>query len=334
MRIEVIDGRTAPEAELRALYDLVAGNEREALPHWEPSSWEAFLGNARTPLEWRPTTRWVARDDAGHVVGTSTLALERRSTNRDHADIEVDVHPGSRRKGVGRALAGVAAEEAAAERCTMLDAMGREGSALAFAEALGFAPKLRERRSGVRLDAVDPTLLEKWTTPVPGYELVVFDDQYPVEWLERLARAAGVMNTAPLDDFEMEPEVITPEELDELQATRRGRGTEWTTVVAVHAETGEVAGYTEVHFFPGSAAGEQEDTGVWPEHRNQGLGRWLKAAMLLHIMATRPSVRAVETWNAGSNDAMLHINVELGFEVLEWWWNLQGSTEVVLGRTA
>ena len=334
MRIDRIDQQAAPEEELRAVFEIVAANEREALPDWPSLSWEWFLGNARTALDWRPRTRWVARDDDGTVVGSALLALERRSTNRDHADIEVDVAAGARRAGVGRALVRAAAELAGAEGCTMLDAMCREeGPGRPFTEAVGFAPKLRERRSGLRFDRLDDALLERWATPVPGYELIVWDDGFPEEWLARLARAAAVMNTAPLDDFEMEPEIITPAELDELQANRRAQGTSWTTIAAVHGESGEVAGYTEVLFQPGRPVAEQEDTGVWPEHRNRGIGRWLKAAMLLHILEARPSVRAVETWNAGSNDAMLHINIELGFEVLEWWWNIQGPTEAVLEGT-
>lgn len=335
MRIERIDGRAASEADLRAIYEIVAGNEREALPDWEPRSWDDFLGSHRTPLAWRPTTRWVALDDDGAVVGTAALALERRSTNRDHADIEVDVHPSARRRGIGRALVRAAVEQARAEGCTVIDAMCREeGGGMRFAEALGMAPKLRERRSGLRFDHLDLALLEKWAIPVPGYELVVFDDGYPTEWLERMARAAAVMNTAPLDDFEMEPEVITPEELDQLAQSRLRKGTRFTNIAAVETATGEIAGYTELLYRNGRTIAEQEDTGVWPEHRNRGLGRLLKASMLLRMLETRPWLRGVETWNAGSNDAMLHINVELGFEVLEWWWNIQGSTEVVLARAS
>ncbi|MDQ1396172.1 MAG: hypothetical protein QOG64_1431, partial [Acidimicrobiaceae bacterium] len=62
----------------------------------------------------------------------------------------------------------------------------------------------------------------------------------------------------------------------------------------------------------------QGDTAVDPAHRNRGIGRWLKAAMLLHVMDERPELRRIETENAGSNDAMLGINVALGFEVLQW----------------
>jgi GNAT superfamily N-acetyltransferase len=59
---------------------------------------------------------------------------------------------------------------------------------------------------------------------------------------------------------------------------------------------------------------EQMDTGVDPKHRNQGLGRWIKAAMALKLRDGYPQVRRIDTENAGSNEPMLNINIEMGFK--------------------
>lgn len=334
MRIEELDERTAPEADLRAAYEVVRANELELTPEWEPDSWENFLGQCRHPLSWRQTTRWVARTDDGAIVGTVVLICAHLSTNRNEAELWLDVAPAVRRRGVGRALLGAAAERALADGRTMLDsACLEQGAGLSFAEAVGMAGKLRERRSGLRLDKVDRGQLEKWAAPVPGYELVSWEGPTPAEWVERMARAEAVMNTAPLDDFEMEPTVITPDELVERDRARVAQGTTMWAVAAVHSATGEVAGYTEIGFVPGRRTVSQANTGVWPEHRNRGLGRLLKAEMLRRLLDRRPDVSAVETWNAGSNEPMLKINIELGFDVVDWWWNLQGPTTEVLKRT-
>ena len=37
-------------------------------------------------------------------------------------------------------------------------------------------------------------------------------------------------------------------------------------------------------------------TGVFPQYRNRGLGRWLKAAMLDKVLKERPQVKYVRTW--------------------------------------
>ncbi|HVF73783.1 MAG TPA: GNAT family N-acetyltransferase [Acidimicrobiales bacterium] len=334
MRIELLDEQTAPEADLRAAYEVARANELELTPDWEPDSWEDFLAQARHPLSWRRTTRWVARTDDDTIVGTVVLICAYLSTNRHEAELWLDVAPMARRRGVGRSLLRAAAEHALADGRTLLDSGCREhGTGPAFAEAVGMVAKLRERRSGLRLDGLDRGLLEKWAAPVPGYELVSWEGPTPAEWVERMARAEAVMNTAPLEDFEMEPTVLTPDELVERDTARVAQGTTMWTVAAVDAVTNEVAGYTEIGFVQGRSTVSQGNTGVWPEHRNHGLGRLLKAEMLLRLLDRRPDVSAVETWNAGSNEPMLKINVELGFEVVDWWWNLQGSTTDVLKRT-
>ena len=45
----------------------------------------------------------------------------------------------------------------------------------------------------------------------------------------------------------------------------------------------------------------------------RGLGKWLKAAMLLHVRNLYPKVEVVVTENAGSNAPMLAINTKIGF---------------------
>ena len=51
-----------------------------------------------------------------------------------------------------------------------------------------------------------------------------------------------------------------------------------------------------------------------PKFRGHGLGKWLKAAMLLKVLAERPDVTLVRTGNADMNVPMLKINHALGFK--------------------
>ncbi|MCA1847255.1 MAG: hypothetical protein LC792_29515, partial [Actinobacteria bacterium] len=113
------------------------------------------------------------------------------------------------------------------------------------------------------------------------------------------------------------------------EATQAAQGYESWLLCARHDDSGELAGYTELTFsatWPQKA--EQGDTGVWPKHRDRGLGRWLKAANAVRVLDERPEVKFIDTWNAGSNEAMLGINVAMGFRPIENWGAWQVGTDV------
>jgi hypothetical protein len=124
--------------------------------------------------------------------------------------------------------------------------------------------------------------------------------------------------------------VFTADHWRAIEATNDARGFETWQVCARHDDSGELAGYTELvlpRLWPGACW--QEDTGVWPKHRQRGLGRWLKSVNALRLLDERPEVEFIDTWNAGSNEAMLGINVAMGFRPLENWGDWQASTDTV-----
>ena len=86
------------------------------------------------------------------------------------------------------------------------------------------------------------------------------------------------------------------------------------------------AGFTEVFWHPNRPQLlNQGGTGIFPEYRNNGLGRWLKAAMLHKVLRERPEVKFVRTSNADSNAPMVKINRELGFKpyISQCMWQVE-----------
>ena len=106
---------------------------------------------------------------------------------------------------------------------------------------------------------------------------------------------------------------------------------------AVDVRSGAFAGYTEIMWHPESAEVlGQGETGVLPDHRNKGEGRWLKAAMLERVLEQLPQARLIRTSNAASNEPMLKINHEMGFEPCKsftaWQIDLPNAQEYLAMR--
>src|SRR5690606_15382234 len=319
MNIHEFDANKATEAVLLGLNRIVASVEAEALPDDEPVPFEYRVARWQAPSPEHQLFQRFYAEEGGDIVGyLSTVRLPIDDPAMLIASIVVA--PEHRGRGIGRRLLGFMldwSEPLGIERLTADVAAGLPSEAVL--ERLGMRHVMTVRRSRLEPGAVDWDLMERWIERARDRatddELVRFESRVADEYLERWARIKNVMNTAPREDAEWEDFDMTPEKWRAEEDNTDLRGDDYLAIGGLHVPSGEFAGLTDVflpRLFP--SQGRQGDTGVDPAPRSKGLGRWLKAEMLKWIASSRPEAKRIDTFNAGSNEPMLAINVEMGFE--------------------
>ncbi|PKV82943.1 GNAT family N-acetyltransferase [Streptomyces sp. TLI_146] len=259
---------------------------------------------------------WLASDADAIPLGTAFLRLFNSPGQEHLAELTLGVHPAERRQHVGSQLldAAVAAARADARRCVIAQAeAGSPGDH--FASARGFRKVLTLRFSRLPLADADTTALARIIErPYPGYRLMSWHGTVPDGLAETFAASRRAMDDMPMDDTDYG---TVTWDVDRVRAAAKAveqRGDHLHTVVAVDASDDSIAGFTEL-VVPGDGRGDGQHygTGVLPEHRGHGLGRWMKAESIRYARGRYPGLGSLLTDTAESNTHMRQINDSLGY---------------------
>lgn len=229
------------------------------------------------------------------------------------------VRPEARRQGVARLWLPVIAELMDRHGCTVLGIETEDETGHAFLEWLGARRKLVNVESRLRLADVDWSMLERWSAEgagrSPHTRLEIYDGGPPeAMWADFAPQFTEMFNTMPLEDLDLGDIIITPERLRDW-AERRQMSGEILYTVLTREPDGAMSAVTEITWAPyRPRIVHQEFTGVRADARGRGLGKWVKAAMLLHLRDLHPDLEWVVTDNAHSNGPMLKINRTMGFK--------------------
>ncbi|WP_460662026.1 GNAT family N-acetyltransferase [Kribbella swartbergensis] len=269
-----------------------------------------------TPLtdpDFRPFSRriaWLAADSEGNPVGSAFLRLNSRTSHSHLAELELNVHPAERRRGVGSHLLGAVVAAARDHDVRMVTADARVGSpADLFLEHHGFTVGFtlvyaRLRLADARLDVPES----------PGYRLVSWAGVVPDELAQTFTDARAGMDDAPTGGITYGDDAWDVERTRYAAQVIEQRGDHLITVAAVEESTGVIAGFTEL-VVPGDGNGEAQHygTAVLPAHRGRGLALWMKAEQIRQTRDRFPNLEALVTDTVSTNTPMQHINTRLGY---------------------
>jgi GNAT superfamily N-acetyltransferase len=240
-------------------------------------------------------------------------------TNRDFLEADGYVLPQHRRKGIGRRWLPVALEVLDRHGCRLLNLWSEDEAGHAFLRKLAGEPKFNGAENRLRFSDVDWSMVRRWVEDgearSPDTKLEIYDGPIPDEMLDEFASQFGtIMNTIPWEDLEHGDIVFTAPKLRDRYA-RMGTLDMTQHTVLTREPDGVISGITDVSYTPHlPTIVEQMYTGVRPDSRGRGLGKWIKAAMLEKLRAQYPHAEWMITGNAESNGPMLSINHRLGFK--------------------
>ncbi|MGI8880095.1 MAG: GNAT family N-acetyltransferase [Jatrophihabitans sp.] len=324
------------DADVATWLDVVAAARRhdEAEPAtWPHREWTLTLRDAERPVR---ITTYLAEED-GVAVGTGVLEFTLRD-NPTLSDINIQVLPEHRRRGIGTALfERLRADSLATGRtCAItfvdvpLKADASPGSH--FAIRHGLTVRIREAHQVLRLPIATAhleQLIAGTEARSRAYRFELWTGPCPEQWAEEYAGLLGGLSTeAPSGDTQFEADCY---DVDRLRASERlaaRQGRQVFNAVAV-APDGTLAGHTQLlvpdaDLDPDRAY--QAGTLVWPAHRGHQLGLALKARIHLAAQQQLPELhRMVHTWNAEQNSWMIAVNEALGYRRSSVEFCLQGD---------
>ncbi len=337
MQVLPLDIKT-PAPLVRSWHRLRTATELELEPQVPPAPLDEAFASSLSDALARP--RMLAdgrrRPVTDPVIGYALLELPLLE-NRHLALLDVRVDIGRRRAGAATALARLAARAArqAGRRTMLVEAIdGTPGDAACA--ALGGHSALGSTSSTLWLERLDRKLVDRWiehrAERAAGYSLVRWIGGCPEDLLKPFAQLREAMDTAPKGDLdftvEWSPQSVRAAEDAHARCHRRN------LVLCVRDDaTDELVALTDVLVPEGRRTlAMQEDTVVRPDHRNRGLGRWVKAEMLRWLAEEEPQIEQIVTWNATENAAMRGINIELGFVAGDTWTEWQFAVDALLKR--
>ncbi|MFW9929936.1 MAG: GNAT family N-acetyltransferase, partial [Candidatus Thorarchaeota archaeon] len=269
--------------------------------------------------------RYFVWNNDSKVVGSmyAGILTEKNPSYKGNEHIcqfDISLLPEYRRKRFGTQLLKRVIDLADFHDKFSLLASTNEESGKAFLKKFGFPFALSNKQNRLVLNKVDWPMVQQWVDDGikrnPSTNLLFFN-RIPDSIIESFAKIfTETGNQAPLGSLEISDMVLTPEVLRKREKDFQEVNRIPNIAVTVESD-GDISGLTEILYEEQTKILLQGLTGVRDKYRGRGLGKWIKAAMLLYVKEHYPEASFIKTGNAESNAPMLSINNRLGFTVFK-----------------
>ena len=328
MRIVAFDTHKASDELYNLYFELVEKLGEEKRPGEAPPP-RALLRRIMTTkipevkqYWWLVLKKEIEKEKAIGVarIGFSTKKDPAYKENKHNADIRLDVDKDYRKRGFGSKALQVLIEKAKEDKHvnTLLVDVNLD-SGHQFCRKLGGDVALEAAENRLHMKEVNWSMIEQWkiegdkVAEQEGVTMHFFTDCPEDILAEYVNIYTETINQQPLGDIDLEMRV-TQESRRMQEEQIKQQGLKWFTKIT-REKDGKISGLTEFLQIPEMPERiMQLLTGVKQEYRGRGLGKWLKADMLLYIRDNFPETKFIQTDNAISNKSMISINDRLGFK--------------------
>ena len=322
----------ASEKELRAYYDFFMEILSEARPDEPKRPYDKFIKQVLVHSNSMLVKRWVIWEEE-KIIAYAIIYKTLDGENQHFPEVDIFVLPPWRRQGIGRLMLAKLNAECIKEKCTKLEfsSFSTTPCGSMFLEAIGAEKCTTEYVNQMLMQELDMRLMDAWIAKAAeralDYEIDLWEDEYPINELEGFTKLYNdFWNSIPTGSLDYEYEELTPKRLRNEMDSKVKRGWKNWIMVAKHKTTGDYAGFTSLIFTGFNPEMlNQGNTGVSVEYRNKGLGRWLKAALIKHVLTEMPGIKKIRSENDVTNKPMLNINNQMGFKPIysESYWQIK-----------
>lgn len=238
--------------------------------------------------------------------------------NKALAITEITIIPEFRRRGIATILLNNVYEKMVEKDKMVAIGNSEEKDGKLFTIAIGGQIALTNIENRAYLKKIDWEMIENWASAgerkSPNSRMMFFT-RVPDDILKQYCEMyTETLNQVPLGELAIEDQIVTPETMRKSEEERAELGREKITAIVIE-ENGDITAMSEFSYSPtNNTTMGQGLTSTVEKYRGRGIGKWIKAAMLLKARERYPTVKYISTHNATSNAPMLSINERVGFK--------------------